>query len=528
MLPAPGSSYEDVPYEGFALYLTCPDHLAALARLFGAAPADVETCRVLELGCARGDNLIPMALSLPGARFVGIDLSPSQIATGQSTIAALGLKNIEIRAQNILDLDPDSGPFDFIIAHGVYSWVPEPVREKMLSFFAAALSPGGLAHVSYNVYPGWHMRIILRDLMLFHTRELTEVRARVEAGRAVVQGLVRLLANRDVPYARHLHENAEAVARHDQSYLAHEYLEDTNQPIYFHEFVDRASAHGLHYLSEAEYWTTADAQPPELFRTFGDSASGWLDREQLLDFIKGRAFRHAVLCHTEMSCSRTPSAEAIESLRITSMVRPARTDAALGPDGGEEFQTFRGEFALSTNDPVVRLALRVLDEARPRSLPFQSLWNRVQERLPSAAPAPGTDDLPAPSPQALAAALLGLLGHHIIELHVREPAFTTEVNTLPIGSPFARLQAAGATRVANLRHRMVQLSALDQFLLPRLDGRHDRALLLAALRDAVREGALTIQVQGRSIGNHAEAEPILARALDASLNQLAGTALLVG
>jgi SAM-dependent methyltransferase/methyltransferase-like protein len=528
MPSALGSSYDEVPYEGFALYLTHPDHLAALARLFGATPPDVETCRVLELGCARGDNLIPMALSLPAARFVGIDLSPRQIAAGQSTIAALGLKNIELRAQNILDLDPDWGRFDFIIAHGVYSWVPEPVREKMLSFYAAALAPGGMAHVSYNVYPGWHMRTILRDLMLFHTRELIETRARVEAGRAVVAGLARLLANRDAPYARHLHENAEAIVRHDESYLAHEYLEETNQPIYFHEFVDRASAHGLHYLSEAEYWTTADAQPPELFRTFGDPVSGWLDREQLLDFIKGRAFRHAVLCRGEMPCSRAPSVEAIESLRITSMVRPAGADGAPGPDGGEEFQTFRGEFALSTNDPVVRLALHVLDEARPRSLSFQILWNQVQERLPSAAPATGTNDLPAPSPQALASALLGLFAHHIIELHVREPAFTTEVSELPIGSPLARLQAAGTTRVANLRHRMVELSALDQFLLPRLDGRNDRAALLAALKAAVRDGALTVQLQGRSIADLTEAEPILARALEASLAQMAATALLVG
>ena len=144
------SSYEEVPYEGFALYLTYPDHLAALARLFEVSPPEVETCRVLELGCARGDNLIPMALSLPRARFVGIDLSPGQIAAGRATIAALGLENIALREQSILDVGLDLGPFDFIVAHGVYSWVPDPVREAMLRLCALALAPNGLAHISYN------------------------------------------------------------------------------------------------------------------------------------------------------------------------------------------------------------------------------------------------------------------------------------------------------------------------------------------------------------------------------------------
>src|SRR5262249_54910244 len=126
------SSYEEVPYQGFALFLTSPDHLAALARLFEQSPPEVETCRVMELGCARGDNLIPMAFSLPRAWFCGVDLSPSQIAVGKTAIVELGLKNIELHARGIQDLGPDLGQFDFILAHGVYSWVADSVREALL------------------------------------------------------------------------------------------------------------------------------------------------------------------------------------------------------------------------------------------------------------------------------------------------------------------------------------------------------------------------------------------------------------
>ncbi len=523
------SSYEEVPYKGFALFLTHPDHLAALARLFGVVTPDVETCRVLELGCARGDNLIPMALSLPRARFVGIDLSPRQIAEGRATIAELGLENIELREQNIMDAGPELGRFDFIVAHGVYSWVPAAVQEAMLRLCGRALAPNGLAYISYNAYPGWHMRTMVRDMMFFLARGVAETRARVSAGGTFMRQLAELLAKHDNAYARCLREEAEQIVRHDESYLAHEYLEETNHPIYFHEFADRAAVHGLHYLTDAQYWSMAAAQPDELFRAFGDRALDWHDREQIYDFIKGRAFRNALLCREEVPCSRVPSARAIMSLRITSMVRPAASDVALRPDGGEDFHNLRGEFALSTNDPCVRTALRILDEARPRSVHFETLWDRIEERLPSAFAAAGPDDRRAASPAALAESLLDTFAHNLIELHVREPRFTTEIAEFPEASPVARRQAAAtAPRVANLRHRLIALVDFDQVVLAQLDGRHDRPAILAKMKDAVRDGVLNIQFRGSPVTDPTEAEPVLVRLLEESLRRLAAGALLVG
>jgi methyltransferase-like protein/trans-aconitate methyltransferase len=522
------SSYEEVPYEGIAQYVTHPNHLAALGRLFAMLPPDIETCRVLELGCARGDNLIPMAFSLPRARFLGIDLSPPQIAAGRAAIAELGLENIELRAQSILNVDPGLGPFDFIVAQGVYSWVPEPVREQMLRLCAAALAPNGLAHISCNVYPGWHMRTMARDLMLFHARATSGARARVQASRALMQGIARVLATHDSSYARCLREEAERIIRHDESYLAHEHLEETNQPVYFHQFVDRAAAHGLHYLTEAEYWTMAATQPPELFQAFGDSQLDWLGREQLADFIKGREFRHAVLCRADVPCARSPSARAIMSLRITTLVWPAAAGAAPGFGQGEDFQNFRGAVALSTNDPVLQAALRVLAEAWPRSLAFETLQARTQERLASSFRAVAPSSPYAALPGQLAEAMLDAFAHHIVELHVHEPSFTTTIGESPRASPVARRQAAVAPRVANLRHRMVTLIDFDQLVLRHLDGRHDRRALLAEIQSAVKGGTCTVPSQEQPITDPAELERILARRLEESLRRLAAGALLVG
>jgi SAM-dependent methyltransferase len=166
-----GSSYDEIPYEGHALYLTYPDHLAALARLFEVSAPGVETCRVLELGCALGHNLIPTAVSLPSAHFNGIDLSARLAVLGQETIDSLGLATIELREQNILDLGQDLGVVDYILAHGVFSWVPDAVREKMLCICREFLPPNGLAFIRDNTYPGWHMHTVARDMMMYRTRK---------------------------------------------------------------------------------------------------------------------------------------------------------------------------------------------------------------------------------------------------------------------------------------------------------------------------------------------------------------------
>ena len=122
------NAYDELPYLRLPFPQTHPGRLAAQARLFGVTAPPVATCRVLELGCASADNLVPMAVAAPAARFVGIDLSARQIDEGRATIAALGLTNIELVAADIMAIDASFGTFDYIVAHGVYSWVPPDVR----------------------------------------------------------------------------------------------------------------------------------------------------------------------------------------------------------------------------------------------------------------------------------------------------------------------------------------------------------------------------------------------------------------
>src|SRR5262249_29794315 len=162
---------DEVPYESHPFAQTHPDRLCAVATILGTRPPPVGRGRVLEIGCASGGNLIPMAVALPEGKFVGVDLSGVEVSQGQKVIQTLKLPNIELRQQNILDVAPEDGRFDYIICHGIFSWVTRPVQDKILQICRQNLVPNGVAYVSYNTYPGWHMRGMIRDMMVYHSRQ---------------------------------------------------------------------------------------------------------------------------------------------------------------------------------------------------------------------------------------------------------------------------------------------------------------------------------------------------------------------
>jgi SAM-dependent methyltransferase len=166
--------YDAFAYPAFSYPHTHPDRLAVMATLHGLSPAPIDRCRVLEIGCNEGANLIPMAYAIPQGEFVGFDLAQTPVARGQERIAALGLKNVRILTCDLLDAGVGLGRFDYIIAHGLYSWVREPVRDRLLALCGEVLEPNGVAFVSYNALPGSHLRGMLRDMMLFRVKDIED------------------------------------------------------------------------------------------------------------------------------------------------------------------------------------------------------------------------------------------------------------------------------------------------------------------------------------------------------------------
>src|SRR5580658_10025377 len=183
------TDYDVLPYPTKPRPQTHVERLAAVGKLFGMAPAPVEHCRVLEIGCGAGGNLIPMAYALPGSTFAGVDLAASAIAEAQQLAGELELRNLALHARDLREIGDDWGEFDYIVAHGLYSWVPPEVREGLLAVCRARMAPEGIAFLSYNAYPGGHMRQMLREMMLHRTRYAANAREKVAQARQFLEEL---------------------------------------------------------------------------------------------------------------------------------------------------------------------------------------------------------------------------------------------------------------------------------------------------------------------------------------------------
>ncbi len=462
------AGYEALPYEGNAYTHSHPDALATLAFLMGMTPAPVERCRVLELGCAQGANLVPMAAALPESHFMGLDLSPRQIAFARTLAADLGLKNLTLHSRSILDIDPSLGQFDYIICHGVYSWVEPEVQEKILAICKHNLAPQGLAYVSYNCFPGWHMRYVARDLMLFHTRGIKATADKVQKARRFLNAFVELFPEPDCTYHRLLKDQAALMADASDWYVCHEQLEPTNLACYFHEFMERARRHGLQFVGETGFQTTEAAWPAGLREKIEDRLGDRLDQEQYFDFLTSRTFRQTVLCHGDLPLAPRPLAQRLMRCGLIAGAAPKVEHASAVSNEGIEFHS-QGQTTI-TNEPIVKAALLSLHEARPRWLPFDELWQKAAGQLP--------EPPPAVMRPAFAMLLLQCWLWNLVQVQLRPAPLCLAIGERPIAFPVARWQARnGAQMVTSIRHHMIQLDEINAQLLPLLDGTRDREQL---------------------------------------------------
>jgi methyltransferase-like protein/SAM-dependent methyltransferase len=522
----PPTSYDEVPYPSYSYPQTHPDRLATLATLFGMRPAPVEHCRVLELGCAGGGNLIPMAEGLPESVFVGLDLSPRQIATGQAAVSELGLKNVTLGQANLLDVPKGFGPFDYIIAHGIYSWVPEAVREKLLAICREGLAPQGVAYVSYNTYPGWHSRGAVRDMMRFHTRQTADPLARVAQARAFLAFLIESAPARRPAYSLALKEEQERLRDRLDPFVFHDQLADVNEPVYFQVFMERAGRHGLQYLAEAEVSTMLPQRlGPDVVAALDRMGGDLLGREQYLDFVTNRPFRQTLLCHQDVPLQRELGPESVTSFLIASPARCVSSPPDLRPGRPQEFRAPGGN-TLGTDHALTKAALVHLEEVWPGCLSFEALQTAARARLSGAAPVVQDAEAFAHDTRELAETLLNAFTADVIELRTYAGAFVVEPDERPVASAWARRQAREGDKVTNRRHEVLPLDELTRQLLCLLDGSRDRPTLLAALLQIVTERRLVVQRHGQPLTEPAALRNALAEGLEVRLRGLGTSALL--
>jgi methyltransferase-like protein/cyclopropane fatty-acyl-phospholipid synthase-like methyltransferase len=520
------TSYDLIPYPNFSFPQTHPDRLAVLAALLGLEPPPIEHCCVLELGCAAGSNLIPMAEELPHSTFVGFDLSQTQIDAGRKAIAELGLTNIELRQQSILDFEPGSEMFDYILCHGVYSWVPPDVQEQILAISRNCLRPDGVAYVSYNTLPGWHMCGMIRDMMLYHGRRFPDPRQQIAQARHLLDFLVSSVNTEQNPYGQFLRSELEKLRQAPDAYLFHDHLEEHNSPIYFHQFVERAAAHQLRYLAEVNLYTMClGTFPEQVGQILQRVCNDMIQLEQYMDFLRNKTFRQTLLCHAHHAPNYRLDPGILSPFFFGSSLRPVSSRPDLHSLVREDFRGPSGSTAFSIY-PLDKAALVVLGEAWPRFLSFEELCSRARAKLDGEA-IPNTATR-AEDWQQVGQSLLRLytIAGDLVELRLRPLRVTTQPGPKPLARPLARWQARSGRSATNLRHESVNLDEFGRQVLPRLDGQHTRPEMVRELVGLVADGQLTVQQGGERITEPRGIEQAMVQLLDRQVDQFARQSLL--
>lgn len=513
------TSYEAVPYPPNSFPATHIARLGAIGRVFSLATTDPRQARVLELGCGSGINVLAMAQLYPGADFIGVDLSAGHIRLADEALAATGLGNARFIQANIAGLGEDLGQFDYIIAHGVYSWVPAEVRESILRLCQEHLQPGGVAYLSYNCLPGWRMRGALRDMMRMHTRGLEDIEAQIARSKALL-GFLAASCDEDTAYGRYLRQELEALGAEDDAYLAHEFLEENNDAFYLSEFLEAAAAHHLAYLGEADPATMAvDGLPVRAAQALPAADLDLPGTEQYMDFARNRVFRSTLLCHSSAVLNRDIDSASLSGLEVTALVTPKQplrdSEPAVftGPHGKEITVTDRHEA-----DILTRLAA-----AGRHSFPCEEVIEEAA-RAQTAAPA-------ASDPSAVRAGIGRYLRRSyfrgMVDLTVGPlGAPAAGENGKPCALPLARWQAAQGFCVSSHRLEMLQPDPFVRKLIALCDGTRDRAALIEDLAGAVNQGELQLQEHGWPVQDPGRVRFLIDKIYDRSLGKLRRIGLL--
>jgi len=531
--PSLGEAYSAVAYIGYPFAQTHPDRLATLGALFGLQPAPVGNCRVLELGCGDGGNLIPMAFTLPDSDFVGIDLASAPVERGMERISEFRLSNIELRCEDILQFDAEPRSFDYIIAHGVFSWVPQAVRSRMLELCRDLLAPHGVAYISYNCYPGHHMRNLTREMMLFHTRAMTDPKEKVQQGLSLLQWLLRKFpdenAARSDLYGALLAQQLDMLMGHrHREQIYHDDLAEENTPFYFYQFNAMAEQHGLQYLGEANYCDMQDFIYPEpireTLRQFDDE--NVVVKEQYLDFLKYRMFRQTLLCHDDAPVQRRIDPALMTKFYFESQAQPVSAQPDLRAGVIEEFHGPRGA-KLQTDFPPAKAALLALGDEWPGYLSWGDLRQAASTRLG----VDGTQEIASQlddETMTLSEILLAACGSGLVLLHTQPPQFVTKVSERPVASPLARAQASHGGVVTSMSHKCVDIEdPLSVKLLQLLDGARDHAALLDELTGFIANKGDFTRRDGAPITDEREIRRIVSEGLAPNLSKFAQMGLLV-
>ncbi|MBR0799369.1 class I SAM-dependent methyltransferase [Bradyrhizobium jicamae] len=449
------NAYDHVRYPSLVQEGLHPAAISVFACLHDLPFVPASDCRVLEIGCGEGANLMSIAATSPRSKLVGFDLAETAIANGRARAAAAKLANVEFSVMDILKAPDSLGEFDYIIAHGVYAWVPAPVREALMRLIGRALSRQGLALISYNAMPGCRVRQIVRDILLDCLAGTVEIKSRLAAAREWLEFLAANWSASD-PLQHAMREEANYLLLRPPEVLFHDEMGDTYEPQFVSDVAAHAKRYGLQYICDAQPARGCEALIPSAERQVLRERTGedWVQFEQQYDYATLLPYRETLLCKDSGIIDRTMAWTRVRRLHAHGEFIPV--DEA--ESGKFEFRT-RGDGRASTSEASIATLLGHIGAAKPQSIP---LANEIDGRK-------------------LAETVLRMFRTGALSLQSEPFQFTLTPSEYPMASALARIQAArGETAITTLRHTTVNISdTTTRHFVTLLDGtrtRNDLAL----------------------------------------------------
>ena len=369
------------------------------------------------------------------------------------------------------------------------------------------------------------MNGVIRDMMDYHASFFEAPETKVREAVEWIRFLATTMPAENNPYGLFLQREVEALQQQADHYLFHEYLEEYNDPLYFHQFMQQAALHGLQYLGEADFSSMSVSHfGPTMEERLRSMSSDTVRMEQYIDFVRNRTFRQTLLCRADVGLDR-----ALSPQRLLDLFLATKAEAASGDEvdlhAHHTVQFERSGSTLTTSAPLVKAAMVHLRRIWPASLAFGDLLAESR-RMVTPTPTIMTASREEADRMQLAEPLLQCYALGLIDLHIERDRFTTAAPERPVASRLARFQAHSGSNVTSFRHEVIVITDLQRQLLQLMDGTHDGAALAEVAHTAVRTGELVVQEEGRPVSDRSRSRDIVESLVEDNLRQLAASALI--
>lgn len=364
------NSYNELAYTPQAYRETAVERLELIAKIRGLEPASSANSNILELGCGQGMNLIPMAFRNPQSQFLGIDFSENQINFAKKFISELGLNNIDFQCQDIFDFEAQ-GQYDFVVAHGVLSWIPRHQQQELLSLVSKLLSPDGVGYVSYNCFPGWYGKKILRDFVLAKNSKLPSAEADLVEVFKQIESYIQSTSKTNPALSAQLKYDFEDMKRRPRAYLLHDEFELESHALYFSEFRRFLEAEKLFYAGDTlQDGDLLEAYSSEMRRALAAEklSADLFKLEEISDFYRNRRFRRSIFSKKK---AETPSIESLSQFYVRSKLKAIDGESSIF-----QHPTYGN---IEVQFSVLIEALQRLEVAGPAGLSMKSLLETYSE-----------------------------------------------------------------------------------------------------------------------------------------------------